>query len=147
MDTTLEASERKVSAREAMSAFSGLALLCVLVAALAASTFIASGEGAATPDVSKYPPQPVPGDHAPVPSITFYLFDSEARLEESRELVELAEDQVGQIPLQTYPHAVTLLARTPDEEALAHVRIVEQVRSSKGKPVRIEVLDLRAQTP
>jgi hypothetical protein len=143
MDATLEANERNVSVREAMSVLSGLAVLSVLVAVLAASTFITSSEGAGTPSASKSPPHDSGGSEA-IPSTTFYLFDSEARLEEIRGLVELAEDQVGQIPLQTYPRAVSLLARTPDQEALAYARIVDEVRSSNHGPVSIEVLDLRA---
>jgi hypothetical protein len=49
--------------------------------------------------------------------------------------------------LQTYPRVVTLLARTPDEEALAYVRIVEQIRSSQGEPQSVDVVDLREQKP
>jgi hypothetical protein len=146
MDATLKANEREVSAREAMSAFSGLAVLCVLVAVLAASTFIASGEGAGSPGGSESLPSHF-GSSEAVPSMTFYLFDSEARLDEIRELVELAADQVGQIPLQTYPQVVMLLAGTPEEESLAYSRVVEHARFSKGKPLSIEVIDLRAQKP
>jgi hypothetical protein len=143
VDATLEANERQGSVREAMSAFSGLAVLCVLVAVLAASTFIASSEGAGTPGGSKSLPHDFGGSEA-IPSMTFYLFDSEARLEEIREMVELAADQVGQIPLQTYPGVVTLLAGTPEEEAHAYARIVDEVRSRNHGPVSVEVLDLRA---
>jgi hypothetical protein len=100
MDATLEANEREVSVREAMSAISGLAVLCVLVAVLAASTFVASSEGTGAPGGSKSPPHDFRGSEA-IPSTTVYLLDSEAGLEDSRELVELAADQVGQIPLQT----------------------------------------------
>jgi hypothetical protein len=145
MDATLEANEREVSVREAMSAFSGLAVLSILVAVLAASTFIASSEGAGTRGGSMFPPHDFGGTEA-LPSTTFYLFDSEAQLEERREMVELAAEQVGQIPLQTYPRAVTLLAGTPEEEALAYARIVEHVRSSRGEAQSIDIIDLRAQT-
>jgi hypothetical protein len=145
MDTTLEASEGEVSVRGAMSAFSGLALLCVLVAALAASTFIASGEGAGTPDVSASPSRDFGGNEA-IPSISFYLLETEAQFEGTTEIVELAATQVGATPLQNYP-VVTLVAGTPDDEAVAYARIIEHVRSSNAEPRSINIVDLRGQKP
>jgi hypothetical protein len=146
MDATLDVNEREVSVREAMSAFSGLAVLCVLVAVLAASTFIASGEGAGSQGGLKSPPNHFGGSD-PIPSTTFYLFESEAQVEEVRSVLELAADQVGRIPLQTYPHVVTLVASTEDEEAQAYARIVERVRSSRAQQLNIDVVDLREPRP
>jgi hypothetical protein len=134
VNQALEAGERDRPAGETLSAFSGLALLCVLVAALAASTFIGSGEGAGTPDVSNWSPRAFGGNEAPIPSTTFYLLESDARFEEIREIVELAAAQHAEIPLHHYLRVVTLLAGTPHEEAIAYARIVDQVRSSEGRP-------------
>jgi hypothetical protein len=88
-----------------------------------------------------------PGCRAPVESLTFYLLDSDARVEEIRENVEFAAAQHAEIPPLYYPHAVILLAGTPDEEAQAYARIVERVRASKLQQLNIDVVDLRAQKP
>jgi hypothetical protein len=146
MDATLEVNERQVSERALLSAFSGLAALCVLVAVLAASTFIASGEGAGTPNVSASPSRDFGGTEA-IPSTTFYLLESDAQFEEIREIVELAAARHAETPLHHYLRVVTLLAGTPHEEAVAYARIVDQVRSSKAEPQSVDVVDLRAQKP
>jgi hypothetical protein len=145
MDTTLAVNKRQVSERAPLSTFAGLAVLCILVAGLIASTYIQAGEGAQAPSLQNTPPGAFQSDSAPAVSVTFYLFDSEAQLEEMRDWVELGADLVGQIPLQAYPHAVLLVAHKPDQEALAYARIVECVRSSTSQPERIEVVDLREQ--
>jgi hypothetical protein len=147
VNQALEADTRERSTREMLSAFSGLAVLCILVAVLFAATFIGSCEGAQTAPLYDPALSTSRGNAAAVSSVTFYLLDSEARFEETREFIDLAADQVGQIPLQTYPRVVTLLARTPDEEALAYARIVEQIRSSEAEPQSVAVVDLRERKP
>jgi hypothetical protein len=128
VNRALEADE-KHGGRGTLSAFSGLAMLCILVAALFGLTFIGSGEGALTPQLYNTAGTSQ-GGAAPVPSITFYLFDSDAQAEEIREIVEFGAAQHSPIPLQYYPR-VTLLAGTRDEEAVAYARIVERLRSSE----------------
>jgi hypothetical protein len=142
----VEIDERPFAARETLSAFSGLAVLGILVAVLAASTFIASSEGARTRDLPDSPPRAFQGLPALVPNTTFYLLDSDAQVEELREVLELAANQVTHTPLLYEPHIVTLVASTAEEEALAYARIVEHVRSSKAEQ-SIEVVDLRTQRP
>jgi hypothetical protein len=142
-----KADEREPSESGTLSAFSGLAVLCILAAVVFASTFIVSGESAQTQPPFSPPPRAFQGHQAQVPGITFYLLDSEAQLDEIKEIVELAAKEVGQGPLQTYQRVITLLAQTPDEEALAYARIVDDVRSSRGEPLSIEIVDLRAHNP
>jgi hypothetical protein len=144
VNQALEADTRERSTREMLSALSGLAVLCILVAVLFAATFIGSCEGAQTAPL--YDPAPSTSERgaAPVPSITFYLLDSDAKAEEIREIVEFAAAQHSAIPLQYYPLVVTLVAGTPDDEAVAYARIVKQVRSSQGS---VGVVDLREQNP
>jgi hypothetical protein len=137
--------DKGLSERKTLSAFSGLVVLGILLAMLAASTLIASGEGAATHDAPTFPPRTFRGDQALGPSTTFYLLNSDAQAEELREVLELAADQGAHTPLPYYPHVVTLVAGTPDEEAVAYARIVEHLRFGKGKPESIEVVDLRMQ--
>jgi hypothetical protein len=140
-----EIDENGLSGRQTLSAFSGLAMLGILVAVLAASTLIASSEGAATQDFANSAPRTFRTNPALVPNTTFYLLHSDARVEELREVLELAADQVAHAPLLYEPHIVTLVAGTPEEEALAYARIVEHVRSSRAEPRSIEVVDLRTQ--
>jgi putative heme iron utilization protein len=61
--------------------------------------------------------------------------------------LELAANQATHTPLLYEPHIVILVASTSEEEALAHARIVEDVRSSKAEPQSVEVVDLRSQRP
>jgi hypothetical protein len=135
-----EIDENGLSQRQTLSAFSGLAVLCTLLAILFASTCTASGEGAQSPDGFAAESRSLLSRPAAAPSVTFYLLYSEAQVEEIRELVELAGDHIHQIPL-----VITLVARTAEEEALSYARIVEHLRSGKGKPESIEVVDLRMQ--
>jgi nucleotide-binding universal stress UspA family protein len=128
-----------------LSAFSGLAVLCVLVAVLFALTLIGSGESAHTRQLY-HTAGTSKNSAAPVPSITFYLFDSDAQAEEIREIVEFAAAQLADVALQ-YSRVVTLLAGTPEEEALVNARIVEHLRSSKAEPLSIDVVDLGGQKP
>jgi hypothetical protein len=141
-----EIDENGLSGRQTLSAFSGLAVLGILVALLAASTLIASSEGARTQDLHDSPSRAFQGSSARVPNTTFYLLDSDAQVEELREVLELAADQVTHTPLLYEPHIVTLVASTAEEESLAYARIVEHVRSSKAEQ-SIEVVDLRTQRP
>jgi hypothetical protein len=147
VNEVFEIDENGLTERQTLSAFSGLAVLGILVAVLAASTLIASSEGAATQDFANSPPRTFRGDPALVPNTTFYLLDSDAQVEQIRERLELAADQVTHTPLLYEPHIVTLVASTREEEALAYARIVEHVRSSKAEPQSIEVVDLRSQRP
>jgi hypothetical protein len=141
-----EVDAKRPSAGETLSAFSGLAILCILAAVLSALTLIGSGEGAQTPQLYNTAGASQSGA-APVPSIKFYLFDSDVQAEEVREIVEFAAAQHSAIPLQHYPRVVTLVAGSPDDEAVAYARIVKQVRSSQGEPQSVDVVDLREQKP
>jgi hypothetical protein len=147
VNQTLDSSEANTSARATLSVLSGLAVLCILAALLFGSTFIAAGEGGQTSRLNNTPPPAFQRDPAPVPSLTFYLFDSEAQVEEKRKLLELAADQVAHTPLLHYPHVVTLVASTAEEESLAYAKIVKQVRFREGEPLSIEFVDLRTQEP
>jgi hypothetical protein len=143
----IEADQTDRRARGTLSALSGLAVLCILAAVLFASTFIGSGKPGETPHLDSYPPGAFHGNPEPDRGIILYLLDSDAQREEIRHGVVPAAAEVAQIPLPSYPNVVTLLARTADEEALAYARILEEVRSRKGEPLSIEVIDLRAQKP
>jgi hypothetical protein len=145
LNQTLEAGDTDLPARQMLSAFSGLALLCVLLVVVFASTFIASGGGAqATPNSA---PRVLQGDSSPVESVKFYLLDSEAQLEEIKQLVELGADHLSEMHMQPYPRFVTLLARTQEEDTLADARIAEEVRSREGHSLSVAVLDLRTAKP
>jgi hypothetical protein len=146
MNGTLEVSGTQARTRELLSAFSGLAVLALLVTGLFASAFIASSRGVHTPDLNNAPLGTLRGDPTPTPRISFYLVDSQAQFEEVRELAELVADVVEGLPIQSPPRVVTLFAHTAEEEALANARIVAELLSSKGEPRSIEVIDLRAQT-
>ena len=146
MDATLEVNDRQVSERALLSAFSGLAVLCVLVAVLAASTFITSGDSAATLDVSASPSHDFGGTGA-IPSTTFYLLEIEAQFEEIKGGLGTCGRSNRGHTASDLPARRTSRRWYPDEEAVANARILDQVRSSEGAPLSIEVIDLRAQRP
>jgi hypothetical protein len=110
MTQALEAGETDRPTREGLSALSGLAALGALVALLFVSTFIVPMEGTQAPHQPNSARPVFQADRAPVESLTFYLLDSDARVEEIRENVEFAAAQHAEIPPLYYPHAVILLA-------------------------------------
>jgi hypothetical protein len=73
VNQALEIGETDRQAREGLSAFSGLVVLCILVGPVAATTFIASGGSAQTPHQYSAPPPAFRSDLAPDESTTIYL--------------------------------------------------------------------------
>jgi hypothetical protein len=147
MNQALGAGEADRPAREGLSAFSGLAVLCILVVIMATTTFISSGGSAQTLHQYASPAPTFRPDIPRVETFTFYLVESEAPPDETRELVEFAAAQEQATQLQSYLKSEILIAGTPDEEAIAYARIVERMRSSRSQQQNIDVVDLRAQKP
>jgi hypothetical protein len=147
VDQLLEIDTSEVLPRRMLSAFSGLAVLCVLTAVLIGSTFIASGEGAQTRQDYGSLPDTFQGDPAPAESMAFCLVDSESNIEQIRQSAGFVAAEAAQTPWLPYPSVMTLLARTPEEEALAYATIVEAVRASQRQPLHIEIIDLRGLKP